>query len=82
MMIMLVLKGIKLFFCAQQLSFNVRSGNAKIMEGLFDQIFDAFCVMAVNALKTKNDVNDVSYSTSEALDATMHDYYGYVTMAD
>ncbi len=61
-MIMLVLKGIKLFFCAQQLSFNVRSGNAKIMEGLFDQIFDAFCVMA--------------------LDATMHDYYGYVTMAD
>jgi len=36
----------------------VRSGNAKIMEGLFDQIFDAFCVMAVNALKTKNDVNE------------------------
>ena len=60
----------------------MRSGNAKIMEGLLDQIFDAFCVMAVNALKTKNDVNDVSYSTSEALDATMHDYDGYVTMAD
>ena len=36
----------------------MQSGNAKIMEGLFDQIFDAFCVMAVNALKTKNDVNE------------------------
>ena len=36
----------------------MRSGNAKIMEGLFDQNFDAFCVMAVNALKTKNDVNE------------------------
>ena len=33
-----------------------------------------------------SDVDDVhlklSYSASEALDATMHDYYGYVTMAD
>ena len=28
------------------------------MEALFDQLFDAFCVMAVNALKTKNDVNE------------------------
>ncbi len=24
----------------------------------FDQLFDAFCAMAVNALKTKNDTND------------------------
>ena len=48
----------EIVFFAQQLSSNVQSGNAKVMEGLFDQIFDAFCVMAVNALKTKNDVNE------------------------
>ncbi len=29
----------EIFFFSQQLSSNVRSGNAKIMEGLFDQIF-------------------------------------------
>jgi hypothetical protein len=28
------------------------------MEKHFDQLFDAFCAMAVNALKTKNDTND------------------------
>ena len=28
------------------------------MEAQFDQLFDAFCVMAVNALKTKNDTNE------------------------
>ena len=49
----------EIVFVAQQLSSNVRSGNAKIMEGLFDQFFDTFCVMAVNALKTKIDVNKV-----------------------
>ena len=36
----------------------MRTGNAKSMEALFDQLFDAFCVMAINALKTKIDVND------------------------
>ena len=50
----------KIILFAQQLSYHVRTGNAKsmMMEALFDQLFDAFCVMAVNALKTKNDVNE------------------------
>ena len=28
------------------------------MEAHFDHLIDVFCVMAVNALKTKNDTND------------------------
>ena len=43
---------------AQQFANHVRTGHAKSMEAHFDHLFDAFCVMAVNALKTKNDTND------------------------
>ena len=43
---------------AQQFTNHVQTGNAKSMEAQFDQLFDAFYVMAVNALKTKNATNE------------------------
>jgi len=52
----------EIVYFAQQCASHLRNDDVKDLDRDFDQIFDMFCVMAVNALKTKNDVNNAVHA--------------------
>ena len=52
----------EIIYFSQQCASHVRNQDAKALDQDFNQIHDMFCVMAVNALKTKNDINNAVHA--------------------